>query len=81
VTRAAACLCLYAMGLAAQSHDWKIVPGERVGTVTRSSTIDTLKQQFGAANVIQKSIAISDEGIEKRTAIVGRGCQRGCART
>jgi len=68
--RFGACLCLLAMTLAAQSHDWIIVPGERVGPITRSSTMDTLKQQFGAANVIEKSIATSEDGIERPTAIV-----------
>ena len=49
--RAAACLCLCAMGLAAQSHDWMIVPGERVGPITRDSTLDSLEKDFGPENV------------------------------
>jgi hypothetical protein len=43
--------------LAAQSNDWKIVPGVRLGPITRESTLDSLKKQFGAANVRQEMLA------------------------
>jgi len=51
MTRILSSLCLCAAGLGAQPNDWTIVPGERVGPITRSSTIVSLRQQFGAANV------------------------------
>jgi len=44
------------VGLAAQSHDWIIVPGERVGSITRNSTIDSLKKAFGAENVYSEVV-------------------------
>jgi hypothetical protein len=43
--------------LAAQGNDWKIVPGVRVGPITGESTLDSLKRQFGAANVRQEMLA------------------------
>jgi hypothetical protein len=51
MTRILASLCLCAAGLGAQPNDWTIVPGERIGPITGSSTIVSLRQQFGAANV------------------------------
>ena len=49
--RILASLCLCAAGLGAQPNDWTIVPGERIGPITGSRTIVSLRQQFGAANV------------------------------
>lgn len=34
-----------------QSHDWLIVPGERVGPITRSTKFADLELHFGAANL------------------------------
>jgi hypothetical protein len=53
----------------AQVNDWKIVPGERVGPITRASTLASLQQQFGAANVREQAI-LGAEGAELPGAIV-----------
>jgi hypothetical protein len=66
----AVALGLAAVTLAAQSNDWKIVPGERVGPITRSSTLESLQQQFGSANVRPQSLIVSEEGIEKPAAVI-----------
>jgi hypothetical protein len=68
--RLAATLCLGVVALAAQSNDWRIVPGERIGPIGRTSTLESLKQQFGAANVRSQSIIVSDDGIERASAMV-----------
>jgi len=62
-------LLLPLVALAAQANDWKIVPGERVGPITRASTLASLQQQFGAANVHEQAIP-GAEGEESPGAIV-----------
>jgi hypothetical protein len=67
--RTLALACLLAPGLPAQSHDWKIVPGERVGPLTAASTIESLRVAFGAANVRAGSVT-ADEGFEEPGAVI-----------
>jgi hypothetical protein len=55
--------------LSAQTNDWKIVPGERVGPISRASTLATLQQRFRASNVREQTI-VGAEGAELRGAIV-----------
>jgi hypothetical protein len=60
VLQSALCLAVCLMlpvCLAGQQNDWKIVPGVRIGPITRESTLDSLKKQFGAANVRQEMLA------------------------
>jgi hypothetical protein len=56
-------LALLPMTLAAQANDWKIVPGERVGPITRASTLASLQKDFGVANVREQTI-VGAEGEE-----------------
>jgi Tfp pilus tip-associated adhesin PilY1 len=56
----------------AQAHDWKIVPGERIGPVTPLTTFADLQQQFGAENVRREQIDIG-EGFEEPGAMVYPG--------
>ena len=46
--------------LLAQSHDWKIIPGERVGPLTPASGLADLQRQFGAANVREEPIHVGE---------------------
>jgi hypothetical protein len=67
--RTLALACLLAPGLPAQSHDWKIVRGERVGPLTAASTLESLRVAFGAANVRPGSVT-ADEGFEEPGAVI-----------
>jgi Tfp pilus tip-associated adhesin PilY1 len=53
----------------AQAHDWKIVPGERIGPLTPMTTFSGLEQQFGAENVRREQIDVG-EGFEEPGAMV-----------
>jgi Tfp pilus tip-associated adhesin PilY1 len=68
-----ACLVLFmSIALLAQAHDWKIVPGERIGPLTPMTTFADLQQQFGAENVRREQVDIG-EGFEEPGAIVYPG--------
>jgi hypothetical protein len=54
--------------LAAQRNDWEFVLGVRVGPITRESTLESLKRQFGAANVRQEML--SDEVQEYEGTVI-----------
>lgn len=47
-----------------QAHDWKIVPGERIGPLTPTTTFAGLQRQFGTENVRREKIDIG-EGFEE----------------
>jgi len=48
------------IALAQQTHDFLIVPGVRVGPVTKKSTESDLKRVFGAANVLHEALMVRD---------------------
>ncbi len=56
-----ATLFLVSSLLLCAGNDWLIVPGKRVGPITRSTTRADLVRLFGAANVIDGDVTIGDE--------------------
>jgi hypothetical protein len=58
--------------LPAQTHDWKIVPGERVGPLTPKSDLADIKRLFGAANVVEQPVQVG-EGFEEPGVVIYKG--------
>jgi hypothetical protein len=56
-------------GCAAQTNDWLIVPGKRVGPINASTTRADLVRLFGAANVTEGETSIADTGPLKCTRV------------
>jgi hypothetical protein len=54
----------------AQKIDWLIVPGQRVGPITASTTRSELDAMFGKENVQERNLDIS-EGPESATVVFG----------
>jgi hypothetical protein len=55
---------------AAQKNDWLIVPGQRVGPITASTTRADLNRVFGKENVEDRSLDVN-EGPEAATVVFG----------
>jgi hypothetical protein len=55
---------------AAQKNDWLIVPGQRVGPITASTTRAALNSLFGKENVEDRSLDVN-EGPEAATVVFG----------
>jgi hypothetical protein len=51
------------------ANNWLIVPGARVGPIAAATTHADLVDIFGAANVVDEEITISDGGPEPGTAV------------
>jgi hypothetical protein len=56
-------------GCAAQTNDWLIVPGKRVGPINASTTRADLVRIFGAANITEAETTIADAGPLKCTRV------------
>ena len=68
--RIALAVVLLANLASAQKIDWLIVPGQRVGPVTASTTRAELDAMFGKENVQERNLDIS-EGPEAATVVFG----------
>jgi hypothetical protein len=62
-------LLLLAGALTGQSNDWLIVPGSRVGPITAATTHEDLIKLFGATNVVDEEVTVTDGGPEPGTVI------------
>lgn len=62
-------LLLITGGLMGKSNDWLIVPGSRVGPITAATNHADLIELFGADNVVEEEVTISDGGPEPGTVI------------
>lgn len=63
--------CSIWVTVAADSNDWLIVPGKRVGPITPATTHADLVRIFGAKNVEDDDIATTDGGREWGTKVFG----------
>jgi hypothetical protein len=63
----AACLIMVAAG--ADTNDWLIIPGKRAGPITSKTTRSDLDRVFGAKNVEDGDVTISDAGPEAGTTV------------
>ena len=68
--------CAVAVALAAtvacrSQHDWIVVPGQRVGPITGSSSAQDLRTAFGASVVADKDIELGEGMTEPGTVIYG----------
>jgi hypothetical protein len=68
---AALLLPLLAAHSGADSNDWLIVPGKRVGPITARTTRADLVRWFGEKNVEDTEIVVSDGGREPGTLVFG----------
>ena len=57
--------------IAGNSNDWLIVPGKRAGPITQKTTRADLIRFFGAKNVEDTDIVVSDGGREPGTVVFG----------
>jgi hypothetical protein len=64
----------------AQKADWLIVPGQRVGPITASTTRADLDTMFGKENVQERNLDIS-EGPESATVVFGNDASAALAIT
>jgi hypothetical protein len=62
-------LLLFASALMGRSNDWFMVPGSRVGPITSATNHADLIDLFGAANVVDEDVSISDVGPEPGTVV------------
>ena len=69
--RIALAVLLVASVASAQKIDWLIVPGQRVGPITASTTRADLDAMFGKENVQERNLEIS-EGPESATVVFGQ---------
>ncbi len=53
------------------TNDWTIIPGERVGPIRAGTTRSDLARFFGAGNVIDEDVTLSDTGPEPGTRVFG----------
>ena len=68
--RVALAVALLANLARAQKMDWLIVPGQRVGPITASTTRAELDAMFGKENVQERNLGIS-QGPEAATVVFG----------
>src|SRR5215469_14891647 len=73
-------LVLLAPMASAQRIDWLIVPGQRVGPITASTTRADLDTIFGKENVQERNLDIS-EGPEAATVVFGNDASAALAIT
>jgi len=60
---------LFTIALMGESNDWLIVPGTRVGPITAATTHAELVKLFGAANVVDEEVTVTDVGPDKGSVI------------
>jgi hypothetical protein len=61
--------CLFTIAGSADKNDWLIIPGARAGPITGKTTRAELDRIFGAKNVEDGDITISDAGPEPGTTV------------
>ena len=61
----------FAITISAESGDWLIIPGKRVGPITAATTRADLVRIFGAKNVQDDEIVATDGGREWGTTVFG----------
>jgi len=71
---------LLTAGANAQKLDWLIVPGQRVGPITASTTRADLDSMFGKENVQERNLDVS-EGPEAATVVFGNDASAALAIT
>ena len=71
VAQVLAAACILAIIAGAESNDWLIIPGQRVGPITVRTTHADLVRIFGAKNVQDDEIATTDGGSEWGTRVFG----------
>ena len=72
-------LILFLFGATLFGHDWLIVPGERVGPVTRATSEEQLLRELGPGVVKRRFIPSGEEGFEDATLLYGDDPSRALA--
>jgi hypothetical protein len=62
-------LLVLAGALMGESNDWLLVPGSRVGPITAATTHADLIALFGATNVVDEEVTVTDVGPDRGSVI------------
>jgi hypothetical protein len=74
-----AALLFSGSALFAQSNDWLIVPGKRLGPITAETNRKALDRLFGKRNVVDRDVDNGDEGPEPATVVFPKDSTAGLA--